>query len=42
MNKIINNWFALYNLMNDIIEQLNNKNLKNYKCSTNNTETTEY
>lgn len=42
MNKIINNWFALYNLMNDIIEQFNNKNLKNYKCSTNNTETTEY
>lgn len=42
MNKIINNWFALYNLMNDFIEQFNNKNLKNYKCSTNNTETTEY
>lgn len=28
--------------MNDFIEQSNNKNLKNYKCSTNNIETTEY
>lgn len=28
MNKIINNWFALYNLMNDFIEQFNNKTSK--------------